>query len=205
MTSATVDAYIAQAPPFAQPILRRVRAAFQRACPEVTESIKWSRPSFSYRGKMLAVIGAWKSHVRLHFWQADALPDPRDLFGGQNASEAGALKLRTAEDLPPDDVLDVYIGRAVRLLETGEKPARRADRTPKPPLAPPADFLGALRVQPAADEAFAALRPSHRREYVEWILEAKRDATRQQRIRIAVEWLGEGKTLNWKYAPKAGV
>jgi uncharacterized protein YdeI (YjbR/CyaY-like superfamily) len=47
-----------------------------------------------------------------------------------------------------------------------------------------------------AIEAFA---PSHRREYIEWIVEAKREETRAKRVAQAIEWLREGKSRNWKY------
>jgi uncharacterized protein YdeI (YjbR/CyaY-like superfamily) len=201
VSSREVDTYIAEAPAYAQPILRRVRAAFHRVCPEVAESLKWSRPAFSYRGSILAGMGAFKSHVRFGFWQAEALPDPQGLFTGPDKTEAG-LKLSSVADLPAEDVLDAYIAQAMRLREKGGKKVPRAAGPPKPALSAPPDFLKALRAHPAAEKGFAAMSPSHRREYLEWILDAKREATREQRISKAVEQLEEGKSLHWKYARK---
>jgi hypothetical protein len=57
----------------------------------------------------------------------------------------------------------------------------------------------ALRRSAKAKAAFDGLSPSHRREYVEWIVEAKRPETRQRRIATAIEWIAEGKPRNWKY------
>lgn len=203
MTSREVDQYIDGAAPYARPILQRIRAAFHRACPEVTETLKWGKPFFGWQGKILAVMGAFKSHVRFRFWNAEALPDPHKLFAGkQEDGEEGALKLESVADLPSDEVLEAYIKQAMRLQASGVKAAPRAAKPPKPKLTPPEDFLASLKVHPPAAKAFEALSPSHRREYVEWILEAKREATRLQRISIATEWLGEGKSLHWKYERK---
>jgi hypothetical protein len=119
MTNPEADAYIAGAPAYAQPILRRVRAAFHRVCPEVAESLKWSQPTFSYRGKILAGMGAFKRHVRFHFWHSAALPDPEHLFKSKDDPEGHGMKLTTAADLPSDEVLDAYIAQSMRLQETG--------------------------------------------------------------------------------------
>ena len=189
MANPEIDAYIAKAAPFAQPILVRLRAAFHRACPEVVESIKWGRAFFSYRGRMLAGAGAFKSHVRFLFWEG-ADPD---------GPQGGAVKLYSIADLPSDEALDARITKAMRQFETGARKPVRAARPAKPELVPPTEFLEALERHSSAERAFAAMPPSRRREYIEWILDAKRDETRDKRIRTAVEWLGEGKSLNWKY------
>jgi uncharacterized protein YdeI (YjbR/CyaY-like superfamily) len=197
-----VDAYIEAAAPFARPILQRIRATFHGACPEVTEALKWRQPFFLYRGKMLAVMGAFKSHVRFHFIHGSAQPDPHGLFRGDEENEAGALKLSTVEELPTEEVLAGYIQRAIEHQEKGGKREPAGAKTPKPALTVPSDFREALRLRPAAKTAFAALSPSHQREYLEWILGAKREATREKRILTAVECLGEGKSLHWKYERK---
>jgi uncharacterized protein YdeI (YjbR/CyaY-like superfamily) len=76
-----------------------------------------------------------------------------------------------------------------------EKP--QADR-PKSVRAP-ADLLAALRNNAAARLGYDALSPSHKREYIEWITEARRDDTRKRRVADAVEWMAEGRIRNWKY------
>jgi bacteriocin resistance YdeI/OmpD-like protein len=47
--------------------------------------------------------------------------------------------------------------------------------------------------------AFTGFSPSHKREYIEWISEAKTAETRQRRMATALEWLSEGKARHWKY------
>jgi uncharacterized protein YdeI (YjbR/CyaY-like superfamily) len=61
------------------------------------------------------------------------------------------------------------------------------------------DFAAALENAPRARQAFESFAPGHRREYLEWVAEAKQDTTRQKRIASALEWLAEGKRRNWKY------
>jgi uncharacterized protein YdeI (YjbR/CyaY-like superfamily) len=168
----------------------------------VTEALKWKQPFFLYRGGILAVMGAFKSHVRFHFWHGSAQPDPHGLFPGGEGNESGALKLSTLEDVPSDKVLDAYIQRAIQYHDDGAKPEPSAAKAPKPELKTPPGLRKALQTQPAAKAAFAALPPSRRREYLEWILGAKRDVTREKRIATAVEWLSEGKSLHWKYERK---
>jgi uncharacterized protein YdeI (YjbR/CyaY-like superfamily) len=46
---------------------------------------------------------------------------------------------------------------------------------------------------------FEGFAPSHRRDYLEWIVEAKQAATRAKRIEQAVEWMAQGKKRHWKY------
>ena len=41
--------------------------------------------------------------------------------------------------------------------------------------------------------------PGHKREYCNWIAEAKREETRTARVKQAVEWIAEGRQRNWKY------
>ncbi len=199
MVNPQVDDHINGTAPFAQPILRHLRTVFHRACPEVAESLKWGRMFFTCRGKMLAAAGAFQSHVRFRFWMGEDLPDPDGIFTDAAGKRMPALKLRWIADLPAEEVLAAAINEAVRFLEAPGKTTAPPLRSPKPALTPPPEFLSALHDQPVAGKNFETLSPSRRREYVEWVLEAKREATRAKRIATALEWLAEGKSLHWKY------
>ena len=61
------------------------------------------------------------------------------------------------------------------------------------------EFAAALAKAPKAKAVLDGFSPSAQRDYLEWISEAKQDATRQKRIADAVEWLSEGKKRHWKY------
>jgi uncharacterized protein YdeI (YjbR/CyaY-like superfamily) len=191
-----VDSYIAKSAPFAKPILTRIRAAVHKGCPDVQETMKWSFPHFDYKG-MLCAMAAFKQHCTLGFWKASLLKE-----SGLTTKSAEAMgqfgRITSADDLPPEKELVALVRQAARLNDEGVKVVRKA-KTPRPmPKAPPA-FLKALRANTTAKSAYDALSPSHRREYLEWIAEAKTGATRDRRIATTIEWLAEGKTRNWKY------
>ncbi len=191
--SPQVDAYIAKAAPFARPILTKIRKLFHRACPEIEETIKWGCPGFEHHG-MLGGMAAFKQHATFGLWRQDALHDPHRLF--KSRSPMGARVLDVAQ-LPPDRVLLSYIRAAAKLNEQGP-PARPKPR-PRPPVKVPADLAAALRKNRKALSAFEAFPPSHKREYVEWIVEAKLPETRARRLATAIGWMGRGKSRNWKY------
>ena len=191
-----IDAYIAKAAPFAKPILNRLRKVVHQACPEVEETMKWSHPHFMYQG-MLCGMSAFKAHCAFGFWKGRLVV--RD--GGAKAKEAMGHfgRIEAHADLPADRVMAGYVKLAMKLNERGITSPTRANRKPKPPVEVPAELTLALKANPEARAAFEGFSPSHRREYVEWITEAKTDATRERRLAIAVEWMAEGKSRNWKY------
>jgi uncharacterized protein YdeI (YjbR/CyaY-like superfamily) len=200
-TDPRVDAYIADAPAFAQPILERLRAAVHRACPDVEETMKWSRPHFTLDGRVFAGMSAFKAHCTFGFW------DRRDESAAARPESAGKAigqfdRIESLADLPPATALRELIAQAAR--ESRAARATRAATPPAPrprraPLTMPDDFASVLRAHPRADAAFEGFAPGQQREYIEWIIEAKREQTRASRIAQAVEWIGEGKTRNWKY------
>lgn len=192
------DAYIEKAPPFARPILSHLREVVHAACPEVVEEMKWSSPHFTWRG-MLAHMAAFKQHCAFGFWKG-ALVMGDDDRARDAAGQFG--RITSLDDLPPDDVLTGYVHQAMRLNEAGTKAPARPPKHPKPDLSVPDDVEAALGTNAAARATFDGFSPSQRREYVEWITEAKTDATREKRLEQAVEWMAEGKTRHWKYARK---
>lgn len=189
-----IDAYIAKAAPFAQPILNHVRERVHAAAPEAEEAIKWGAPGFTVDGKILLIMAAFKAHAALNFWRGQEI--------GDGSPKAGAMgqfgKLASLEDLPPDDELDALIREAAALAKTAPAP-RKVKHEPKaePRLHP--DFAVALKANPKAQQVLEGFPPSAQRDYLEWIAEAKQDATRAKRIATAVEWLSEGKRRHWKY------
>jgi len=190
-----VDAYIAKSADFARPILEHLRAVVHAACPDVEETIKWGAPHFMYRG-MLCRMAAFKQHCAFGFWKgALIVPD------GKNDEAMGQFGcLAKVSDLPSKKVLVGYIRKAMKLNEEGVAMLRLAKpgKSKTPPIAPD-DLLAAFGRNPVAKAAFEAFSPSHQREYIEWIVEAKREETRQRRVAQAVEWLAEAKSRNWKY------
>jgi len=196
MKNKQVDEYISKAAPFAQPILKKLRALAHKACPEVTEELKWGAPAFMHHGIVAGMV-AFKAHVRFGFWRAKELDDPDGLFRSDCASFMNGDRLTAVKELPADKVLIKYI-RAAAALNAGGKKATHKPAQRKP-LAVPAYFKKALAANPKAKAAFENFSPSCQREYVEWITEAKREETRDRRLTTALEWIAEGKQKNWKY------
>lgn len=198
-TDPRVDAYIAKAAPFAQPVLTHLRALVHKACPDVTETVKWSHPSFVHAGKILCHMAAFKAHCSFGFWHQE-MQAVLAKNGHGDAEGMGSFgKLTRLADLPGDRTLAGYI-KAAMALNASDAPGRpRPTGKPKVEATVPADLAAALKRNKAASATFAAFSPSHRREYIEWITEAKQDATRQKRLATTLEWLTEGKPRNWKY------
>jgi uncharacterized protein YdeI (YjbR/CyaY-like superfamily) len=196
-----VDAYIAKSPGFARPILTYLRGVVHEGCPDVVETMKWSTPTFDHRG-ILCSIAAFKQHCVFGFWKAPLLTLDGKPLVEKMASGAGQFgKLTTVKDLPTRAKLLKLVKDAAKLNESGVA-VERAPRAPARPVQVPADLTRALRANASARTAFAAFSPSHKREYVEWIVEAKTAETRQRRLDTALEWMSEGKPRNWKYMRK---
>ena len=194
-----VDAYIEKAKPFAQPILERLRDLMHKACPNVEEAIKWSQPFFVYKGTILGNMSGFKEHCHFGFWDKGMAEEVR------NSGQGPLRRVTSVRDLPSDKQMLGWIRQAASNIDHGEYQSpivarnKAKSKTAKRELEIPADFAAALKKNKDASAAFAAFSPSCRREYIEWIVEAKREETRAKRIATAVEWIREGKQRNWKY------
>ena len=189
-----IDAYIANAAPFAQRILKHVRERVRTVVPDVEETIKWGAPSFVLDNKILLMMAAFKAHAAINFWRGQELREE-----AANADAMGQFgKLTAVEDLPPDDELDALIRQAAELTRSVPAP-RKPKHAPKPAPKLHPEFAAALAAAPKAREVLDGFPPSARRDYLEWITDAKQDATRHKRIATAIEWLSEGKRRMWKY------
>ncbi len=195
-----VDAYIAKQKPFAQPILTHLRDIVHSACPAVEEKIKWGAPFFDYKDQPMCGMAGFKEHAVFHFWKG-ALIDgvgPNYASGGEAAGNMG--RVTSIKDLPSKKVLTAFIKAAMKLNDEGiTLPKPKGAK--KPALPVPKELAAALAKNKKAKAAFDAFPPSHRREYCEWIADAKRDETRAKRVDQAIAWITDGKSRNWKYQP----
>jgi uncharacterized protein YdeI (YjbR/CyaY-like superfamily) len=196
-----IDAYMVKSAEFARPILTHLRTLVHRGCPGVTETMKWSMPAFEYNG-FLCGMAAFKNHCTFGFWKSKLLKDPHNILESKQKTAMGNLGCITnVSDLPSDHVILGFIKQAARLNERGVKlPSRRPPI--KRRLQIPRYVATALRKNPKARAVFEGFSHSHKKEYVEWITEAKTAGTRQRRMAKTVEWLTDGKERNWKYARK---
>lgn len=189
-----IDDYIEKSAEFARPILRHIRKVVHAACPDVQETMKWSAPHFDYKG-MMCGMASFNEHCSLGFWKGELI------FNGKATRDAMGHfgRITSLADLPSEKTLAGYIRKAMALNDEGVKAPHMVNRRTRSPLDAPGDLLAALRKNKRAHATFKDFSPSHRREYIEWITEAKTDATREKRLATAMEWIAEGKPRNWKY------
>ncbi|MCC8424091.1 YdeI family protein [Mucilaginibacter sp. UR6-11] len=195
-----IDEYIGKKAAFAQPILKHLRALMHSVSPQITETIKWGHPFFEYKGT-LANMAAFKEHCVFGFWNSTAINDPYGVMQRPGEKEAAGNfdRITKLSDLPSDEILKDFILQGIALKDNNYKPSAKKASVPKAPIEMPDYFAAALADNQKALAIFQDFSPSCKREYLEWITEAKTDATRQKRIETALEWIGEGKTRNWKY------
>ncbi|GAC1405706.1 MAG: hypothetical protein NVSMB69_04860 [Novosphingobium sp.] len=196
-TDPRIDAYIARAAPFAQPILQHLRALVHRALPGVEETIKWSMPHYMLGGKNVAGMAGFKAHCAFTI-HGEGRQGPNGDDAETGMGQYG--KITALGDLPDEAVMIERLHAARdRVAASGSATKRPVARAPKPELPVPDELAAALATNAAASAHFDAVTPSARREYNEWIGEAKAAATRERRVAQAVEWIAEGKKRNWKY------
>lgn len=199
-TDSRIDDYIAKSADFAKPILTRLRATVHAACPTVNETIKWGFPNFVYNGQILCSMASFKQHCTFGFWLASLMKDPDKILAtvGEKASMGHLGPMKSMADLPDEKVLIKYIKEAMLISEQGNRQKKEKVSLPKE-IGVPDYFSDALKQDSIALLTFEKFSSSHKKEYVEWITDAKTEATRQKRIAAAIEMLREGKSRNWKY------
>lgn len=197
-----IDAYIKAAAPFARPILKHVRELIHKACPEVVETIKWSMPSFDYKGPFFS-MAAFKEHCSMGFWKS-ALIEDKHGYLQPIANEGGAAmgnfgRVESLKDLPSDKIMIDYFRQAKKLNDEGIKTVRKPSKRRQ--LEAPDYMLTAIEKNKRALATYENFSPSNQRDYIEWITEAKTETTRNKRLAEAIAWMAEGKPRNWKYMP----
>jgi uncharacterized protein YdeI (YjbR/CyaY-like superfamily) len=203
-TNPKVDTYLAKVQPFAQPILEHLRGLVHKACPGVEETIKWSRPFFEYRGAILCNMSAFKEHCSFGFWGEEIGAVLREAQALRPGAMGSLGRITSLKDLPSDKLMLGWIRQAAAFVDSGQHTSPIAARhkvvkSPKAAPEMPAEWVSALQRNKKAAAAFAAFSPSCKREYIDWIADAKRVETRDKRIATALQWIAEGKQRNWKY------
>lgn len=196
--SAQIDQYILKSADFAQPILEHMRHLVHTACPEIEETIKWGSPSFVYKGKILCGMAAFKKHCAFGFWNSENIDDKAAVLEKVGRTAMGNLgRIESLDQLPDSDYIVALIQSAKQQIDSGiTKPkAKTVSRA----LVIPESLHAALQTDGQARDFFEKLSISQKREYAEWIAEAKTEVTINKRLLTTLEWLREGKTRNWKY------
>lgn len=194
-TDPRVDIYIDRSKDFAQRVLNHLRSLVHQACPDVIETMKWSFPHFDYKGTICS-MASFKEHCAFGFWKQSLLE--KSAFPAEKTAMGSFGRITSVADLPDDKTMKKLIADAVRLNEEGIKIQRTVSKEKKELVVP--DILtAALAANELAADTFNNFPYSCKKEYIEWITEAKTDATRDKRLATTMEWLAEGKRRNWKY------
>lgn len=195
-----IDDYIARRADFAKPILTHIRALVHKTCPDTEEKIKWGMPFFDYKDEMMCHMASFKQHAVMGFWKASLMKDPMLIENAKSETAMGHLgKIISLKDLPSDKIIIGYIKEAMMLNDQGIKLPVKDKKTAKKKLIVPDYFGKAMAKNKKAKQVFENFAYSHKKEYLEWIIEAKTEETRNKRMATAIEWMTEGKGRNWKY------
>lgn len=190
-----VDDYILQSQDFAKPILTHLRKLIQIACPQVEESIKWGHPHFEYKG-LLCNVAAFNRHCAFGFWKAALMKDAELLTKNNNDAMGHSGKLKSISDLPKDKIIIARVKEAVLLNEQGVHLPAKKHSEKNPEIKVPLLLKNELIKNKEVDQKFNSLSPSHKKEYIEWIEDAKKEETKFKRIASTIKWVMEGKSTN---------
>jgi uncharacterized protein YdeI (YjbR/CyaY-like superfamily) len=190
-----IDAYIGKSQGFAQPILEHLREIVHEGCPDVVETIKWSMPAFDYKGPLCGFAG-FKEHCAFHFWKSSLILDAEDKKERTAMGSFG--RITSIKDLPPKKKLVEYVRRAAELNDRGIKVARAKPKQGQT-IEAPAFMMAAIKKNKKSLATWQGFPYGKKKDYVEWVTEAKGKETRARRLQTTVEWLAEGKGRNWKY------
>ena len=196
--SPKVDEYIEKSQDFAKPILNYIRETIHEFCPDAEEAIKWKFPTFLYKGKILCSMVAFKQYCSMGFWLHDEMSSLKEFETEAEKTNMFSLgKITETENLPSKPQLKKMIVEAMELTDMGVTLKKAAPSKTETEVSD--YFQNALNENEKALEIFKKASPSFRKEYINWITEAKTESTRNKRMDQALEWISEGKGRNWKY------
>lgn len=199
MYNPAIDEYINKSEDFARPILNHLREIIHQACPEVSEVIKWSFPNFEYRGQILCSMASFKKHCSFGFWLGAEMEDPDNILNKVGNTSMGNFgKITSISSLPKDILIIKYIHEAMKLSENGVK-KKTSSTTDKKSLIIPEYIIEFIEKHPKAKDVFNNFSYSCKKEYVQWIEEAKQESTKLKRLEKAIIMMEEGKEFNWQY------
>ena len=190
----TIQAYLQSISRF-RPEVERLREILNKTA--LTEEVKWGAPAYTYEGKIVVGIGAFKEHFALWFHQGVLLADEAGVL--INAGEGKTKALRQWRMTAKKDIkartIQAYVKEAIGLVEQGIeiKPTRHAG------VELPDELRAALKGDAKVKRAFEALTPGKQREYAGYIAEAKRAETKAKRLVKILPMIEAGAGLHDKY------
>lgn len=161
---------------------------------DVEEGLKWGMPAYMVDGKNVLALGSFKNHFGIWFHQGVFLTDPKNVL--RNAQEGKTVAMRqwrfeSAKDIKKSWVKQ-YVTEAIRNQRKGleVKPKRK----PAQKAVVPEELAAAFKKKKSAKAQFEKLTPGKQREVVDYIVSAKRQATKDKRVVKCLELMKEGKS-----------
>ena len=190
----TADEYITSVTEF-KDIVVKLRSILLKT--GLKEEVKWGIPCYTFSGKNVAGIAAFKEYAGLWFYQGVLLEDGHNVL--INAQEGKTAALRqwrfTHVNEVDENVVVAYVEESVENFRQGRviKPNR------KKPLVIPDELINAMNKNAPLRDSFEDLKLSFKREYCDYISEAKRLKTKSDRLEKIIPMILEGKGLHDKY------
>lgn len=193
--SALIEEAISQMKPFARTICTKLRQLILSADPEMVEDWKWG-PNYYLEGM---VCGYWgfEKNVTLTFFQGALLKDKKKILSENTGNVRNRhIKFRDVKEIDEEIILS-YLFEAIDNNRKGIKIKESADKTVEIPDDVKKAFITAKLLP-----YFESLAYSHRKEYMMWINDAKKEETRLKRIGLAIEKLASKEMMHDKYKKK---
>lgn len=193
-----IDEYIARTEgTFAHPILTKVHEIILETAPEIQEAIKWGAPSYEYRGLMMSTV-KFKKFAAVWFHKGAFFDDPKNLLEASSDDTKYMRKyiLRSIDELD-EDGLKGLIQEAIKYQESDVE-LEVSDKSKKREMS--SDLLEeALSKDSKAKANFENFTDYKRQEFIQYIETAKRDATKQRRLKKSIDLIRQGFSLNDMY------
>ena len=178
-----IDTYIQNAPEFSQEILLHFRKLVHQAIPNVEEQIKWKFPHFVYKKEVICSMAAFSKHCAFSFPKAALMKDKTLIEKAKTEEAMGHFgKVKTLQDLPSDSKIKGYIKESVSLI--GQKSQKK-----KPAITIPKLLKKIFEENKKAADCFLKMSPSHQKEYINYISEAKKEETQKRRVEKVLEMI----------------
>lgn len=161
----------------------------------LTEERKWGVPTYTFQGKNIVNIAAFKNFASLSFFKGALLRDSAGILvkPGENSQSGRYMPFTTLAEVQQHEAdIKAYLFEAIE----AEKQGLKIDFKAKNELELPIELADKLEKLPELKAAFDALTPGRKRSYVLHISQAKQTTTRENRVEKCIPKIFQGKGFN---------
>ncbi len=158
------------------------------------EELKWSHPCYTYNGKNVLLIGAFKDYASLNFVKGSLVPDPHNLLTTPTENVQSGRQLRFVDLaflIDNEQAILELINQAIEVEKAGKKVTYKSvdeyEMTE--------ELTRVFQEDPQFEQAFKALTPGRQKGYLLFFSQAKQSKTRLDRIEKYYEHILAGKGM----------